>query len=103
MFEFLSDGWFELVHEGVRGTGFRCLERTRASNSRSCRGGGSIRWCEVIEDGQVAAWGRGTLEDADVEIRWRIDDAFAILRGNYAGVAAAEATTIAERRPGGST
>ena len=63
--------------------------------------GGSVRWCQVIDDGRVTTWERGDISAPDVEIRWSLDDAFEILAGGYTGARATLATTIGEQRPDG--
>ena len=55
---------------------------------------------QLIGNGQIH-WTDGDIGDADVEIHWRLDDAFAILGGQLAGNDAFAATTIVEQRPTG--
>ncbi len=101
MVAFLSDEWFLQALEGVRDAGsYRCGANARLQYE-AFSPKGSVHWGEVIEDGRVAAWEKGPLQDADVDIRWSVDDAYAILRGDRVGAAAAAATTIVEQRPDG--
>jgi hypothetical protein len=70
----------------------------------SCRlqfDGGIATWHLVVEDGRVTSWALGELPDRDAEVRWRPDDAKAILAGQLEGEEAHARTTIAERGPGG--
>jgi hypothetical protein len=48
----------------------------------------------VIADGRIARWEPGSLNDADVELRWRSEDARGILFGELLGDAALLATTV---------
>jgi hypothetical protein len=70
----------------------------------SCRlqfDAGIARWHLVVDDGRVVSWALGDLPDHQAEVRWRPDDARAVLTGQLEGDEAYARTTIAERGPGG--
>jgi hypothetical protein len=99
---FLSGEWFAEARERLCGSGAVSPgANARIQYSVGSFAGGTI-WHEVVEDGQVAVWERGELADADVELRWSVDDAFEILSGKRTGADAVAATTMVEQRPPGS-
>jgi hypothetical protein len=62
---------------------------------------GIATWHLVVEDGRVASWALGELPDREAEVRWRPDDARAVLTGQLEGDEAYARTTIAEHGPAG--
>jgi hypothetical protein len=59
------------------------------------------RWFQLIEEGQLRDWALGEVPDPELEIRWDLATALAILRQEVDGTAALARTTIATETPGG--
>lgn len=96
----LSDEAFSRARELVDGA----LPERPGSSCRLRFDAGVASWHLVVEDGRVVAWEPGerdALPDAEAEVRWRPDDARAILAGELEGEEAYARTTIAERGPSG--
>jgi hypothetical protein len=96
---FLGDEWFARAGEVLCGVGL--LVPGANARVRYEVGGGGLGWCQVIDDGRITCWERAELADADVTLRWGLEDAFEILTGGRTGTQAAVATTIVEDRASG--
>jgi hypothetical protein len=98
---YLTDAWFAWARERTAGTlpprpgiDARLQYDVRSADRR-------WRWFQVIEDGQLRDWALGELPDAEVEIRWDLETALAVLRQEIGGSEALAATTIAAPAAGG--
>jgi hypothetical protein len=58
------------------------------------------RWFQLIEDGRLRDWALGDLSDPELEIRWDLATALAILRQEVDGTEALARTTIATETVG---
>lgn len=101
MLEFLSEEWFAKARRSFDEAlplqpGVDARLRYQACDGQSVR-----RFGQLIGNGQIH-WTGADIADADVEVRWRSDDAFEILRGRLVGNDAVAATTIVEERPTGT-
>jgi hypothetical protein len=91
MIPFLSDLWFARAGQ-IAAT----LSKPRPD--ASCRlqyQAAHHRWVQVIEDGRITRWEPGELLDADLEIRWSVQDAYRILHRQVTGTEALAETTVA--------
>jgi hypothetical protein len=97
----LSEGWLAAA-----------TERTRSLAPGPMPGDGRIQfvadgpggaeWALIIAAGVIEAWRPGRVLDADVEIRWRAEDAGALLGGALSGTEATARTTMVEERLSGT-
>jgi hypothetical protein len=93
---FLSPDWFTVARRlaaPVRISPSTCV-RVQFATSEA-------RWHLVVHEGRVASFDLGSLGDAEVELRWGIDDAQRIWRAELRGNAALVATTVAAPTPDG--
>jgi hypothetical protein len=93
--ELCSEEWFARARAAAdalpRRDGLSCRLQYEASTAD-----GSRRWVQVVEDGRVTRWEAGELEDPDLELHWRGEDAFAILTGRLGGTDALARTKVLE-------
>jgi hypothetical protein len=90
---FLSDAWFSRASELAAGVLF---SRPDLSCRLQCQAA-HHRWVQVIEDGTITRWEPGELRNADLEIRWSVEDAYRILHREVSGTEALAATTVVHR------
>lgn len=100
--EFLSDQWFAVAKELVAG---RLPPQPDASGRlqfEAHAGDERVRWLQVIDAGEIRRWERGELADAEVEVRWRLEDAWRVLHRELSPNDAVKATTVLDHREGRS-
>lgn len=73
--KYLSDGWFDLNMEAASGwptrQGVDCSANFEVTGAPE----GKVRYHTVIRDGRLESMAEGRLDDADVSIIYRYDDA----------------------------
>ena len=70
-----------------RGLGWRIQVDARAGTDHR-------RWHQVVQDGRVVAWSPGDLDRPDLELRWSLDVARAVHRGELSGTGAMAALRV---------
>jgi hypothetical protein len=100
-YRFLQDEWLSGMDAAMRGIGTPSPGADARVHYRvELASGATVSWGLMVSDGVVVALSGDALGDPDCEIQWCAEQAFAILSGDLAGVAAAKATTIVEDRAG---
>jgi hypothetical protein len=94
---FLSQEWFAKACSLV--------QDVSVSHGGSCRlqfQAGETRWFMTLADGQIRGWDLGSVDEPDVELRWRADDAWLVMARELRGDAALDATTVVAAVPDGT-
>jgi hypothetical protein len=89
--QFLTPPWFERARALVS-----AIEIAPDANARLQFDAG-VRWSLVVEGGRITYFDQGDIPDAEIEVRWNRDDAFAIWRRALRDDDAMRATTVVAR------
>lgn len=93
-FSFASDAWFDRSRALTGNLPLQPGIRWRLQFDVVDDDGGHESWFQEVEDGRVAAWAVGELDSADLELRWRREDARSLYRGELSGTEALAATGV---------